>query len=304
MKTRKALILATIFTLLTSIFPMSGDDKNEPQVEKNQIKQEIGVPDQAISEPVVETNVAKSGQTVKDEFGIDTGMTKEELDKFKENYYSQFSDGYRGAAKDWFYRYKIDRSKFYELKKVGVNLSNAGTHAETKTYKENTVYSHIIIIGTTIDQKKNGHEFINTLEIDSVLKGKDILINKLGKIPKEIEYPSQPNVVGETQPVLGERAIYFLAYPQPKSRMGKKYWIIRRPESTLICLDNDVVISEVLYGADSNKLEKYKKLAEDKKTNKYILEPYDEVISNIVEILKIHDQENFYKMKFNDEVIK
>jgi len=198
--------------------------------------------------------------------------------------------------------YKIDLTKYDDLKKLGVDLKNAGSFAESKTYKENSIYSHIIIIGRTVSMESNGMEDINTLEIEYVLKGEEILINKFGRIPKTLEYPSQPNVVGETQPVIGIKAIYFLAYPHPQSKMGKKYWIMRRPASTILSIENGrVAIKESLFNADTEFLEQYKEMAEEGKASSYILESFDEVIEKIVKIVEVNNPKAFYQIKFMDE---
>ena len=269
-------LLSILLILIVPIFGISGDGENEP--------------------------ITKNSVTVKDTFGIETGLTKNELEQFKENYFSQFKQGTRDAVKYWNYCYKVDLNKYDELKKVGIDLKKAGSFAESKTYKENTIYSHIIIIGKTISQRKNDYEMINKLEIDSIIKGKNILFNKFGEIPKSLDYPSQPNVVGETQPVIGIKAVYFLAFPHPESRIGKKYWIMRRPESTILCLnDINVLIKESIYNPDSNDYSKYKSLAEEGVSNKYILDNFNTLISIMKQIIDINDAENFYKKNWLKE---
>ena len=79
MKKQKALILAVIFILISSIFAMSDDGGNKPDVEKKELKQETNV----VSE---QTEEAKSTDTVKDWFGINTGLTEKEFKAHQESY--------------------------------------------------------------------------------------------------------------------------------------------------------------------------------------------------------------------------
>lgn len=83
---KKIIIAALLIALLSVVFSMSGDGGNVPVVQKESTEkvdgQVVNNANNAKNVPVVNTG------TVKDQFGIDTGMTKEELEKFKNEYYS------------------------------------------------------------------------------------------------------------------------------------------------------------------------------------------------------------------------
>ena len=77
---------------------------------------------------------------------------------------------------------------------------------------------------------------------------------------------------------------------------------MRRPESTILCLnDINVLIKESIYNPDSNDYSKYKSLAEEGVSNKYILDNFNTLISIMKQIIDINDAENFYKKNWLKE---
>lgn len=294
MKTKKALILAVIFTLLTSIFAMSDDGESKPLVEKKEVKQEVA----QIDKPVIET---KSGQTVKDEFGIDTGMTKEELDDFKESYHEAFPFTRRGSA----YKFKIDYSKKKELKELGVEVFN-----RARMYKDNALFCDVVVIGKVTDFDKRS---IYKIEIDEILKGEEVLKNKLGYFPDKLYFKSTHSMDNDNEPALNTKGIYFLWTADKLSE--KRNYLQKLPYSTVISLDDSTVFYERYYeeysrikkAREIKSRESYKDYDPHKEVEDYITkhafihESWDEIVNNIKKILEVNDAENFYKKSFRRE---
>jgi hypothetical protein len=72
--------VAVIFSLLTTVFAMSGDGNNEPAKQTQEVKQDAQV------ENAEQLDQTKSNSTAKDWFGFDTGMTEKEFQEHQEVY--------------------------------------------------------------------------------------------------------------------------------------------------------------------------------------------------------------------------
>ena len=311
-------ITAVLFLILSAAFAMSGDGGQQP------VKQEKGTEavqvqqfEKSVQEPLyaqaVQPEGISSGQvektgervTVKDRLGFETGMTKEELGKFKQEYAKEFKKLFphlRDTAYEWLFDYNLDLSKYEELKKVGIDLKKTiGSLAEARSYKQNTIYSHIVVVGKTVNKINDGRLDYNTLEIETVLKGSEVFSNRFGNTPDSFEYVSLAWSVSETHPVIGVRAIYFLVIPLTDSYRMDKEWIMRIPESTILCLDDGkFLIKEKHYEAYTRDkqylVSMFKQLEETGKPyNGFISEPCNVVINSINEIVKVLNISEFYK---------
>ena len=87
-KKSRMILAALIIMLSTVIFGMSGDGGNVPVVPK---KEAVNVSSQVSPQGENKDNTIgiqeNKVETVKDQFGGDTGMTQNEFEKFKEEYY-------------------------------------------------------------------------------------------------------------------------------------------------------------------------------------------------------------------------
>ncbi|MDA3884985.1 MAG: hypothetical protein PF638_05260 [Candidatus Delongbacteria bacterium] len=194
MKSRKVLILAIIFALLTSIFAMSDDGRNEPQVEKKEVKQGITKANQSETQ----AKETKSNETVKDRLGFDTGMTKEEIIEFETNYYNRCKE--LGIQKDHFvapgsyFKYKINLNAIDKMKNLGLFLKKDPNNLE-EDFAFFVTHSDLIVIGTiedieyffkTEEEESNakGARSVYTVKVENILKGE----NLFEVIPNQIKY--------------------------------------------------------------------------------------------------------------------
>jgi len=132
MKKVKMISAALIIMLSTVIFGMSGDGGNVPVTQ---------------SENTALSNKSNSIETVKDQFGIDTGMKKEELEKFKENYFS-FQKKCGIYAKDNLYYHKINLNAISKLADYDINLNNP---KDLCTSNDFVIKSEIVAVVSIID---------------------------------------------------------------------------------------------------------------------------------------------------------
>ncbi len=276
------LVLLILLALILPIFGISESSENKPISDKN--------------------------ETVKDQFGIDTGMTKIEYDEFKEDYKIRVSKLLPLQSTNDLFKFKIDPTKIKELDKFRVNIYNP-----VFTYREHTLFSDIIVIGSVIGKEKPvGRDLLAyTIEIDEILKGEDILISKLGKIPEKLYFFHKGEILDLDNPriVLNQKGIYFLDRSEGMNK--DKQWLDKVPYSTLLHIDD----TQMLYERDIDMYEAYNSMnnnesryPEDhwitiKKNNslermKKSLQSYDsweKTISTIKKIIEINDSENFYK---------
>lgn len=318
MKKGRMISAALILMLSTVIFGMSGDGGNVPVVPK---KEAVNVTAKDNVPVEQKENVVQSTtyETVKDEFGIDTGKTKDELKKFEEDYANLKSKILPMSRSTMLFDYRIDLNKYDEFKKLGVDLKNSGAPNEATIYKENALYSDIILVGKTLEEDTIFGYDMFKIEIYEVIKGADIFKEKLNEIPETFHYIGEKDVVGQTDPVIGIKGIYFFSFAK---RINKdRTWVQKRPESTILLLDDNKAIYEKGYQAHldaiwyRNAIEQNKDLSESKKKaferwakandNKgKIKESFEDVINNIKKIIEVNDSQNFYKKNFKSEVQK
>jgi hypothetical protein len=315
---------AVLFLILSTAFAMSGDGGQEPvkaekKTEAVQVQSEQGQQD---GNPDL-SDQSKSNTTVKDWFGFDTGMTKDELEEFKEGYMKLKAKLLPYSKTDMLYNFKVDLNKIKELKEVGVDLFKSGVPVDAATYKDNTLYSEIIVIGTIDTDKKISDRIrpsLYEITIEKVLKGEDILIEKLGKVPDIISISYAEGCIdcdNETI-VLNQKSIYFLERSDLMTKEAP--WLYKVPYSTILYLDNAQVIYEkhieMYHRAlrmerslmekpksknpkDDPMGEKYEREVKIiKNTLKHSFTSWEDTIGNIKKILEINDEKNFYKKSF------
>jgi len=181
---KRFIITALLITLLSVVFSMSGDGGNVPVVKNESENVDNQVADNTNNDknvPVVNTG------TVKDQFGIDTGMTKDELEKFKEDYYS-YADKNRitdGIFTDQAYFLKINLLEYSKLaKEYNIFLSSPMDMCSLYDF---IIRSELIVKGQyvdfTVDNDKNSKFSVTyQFKIDNI-------------IANETEYATIPEII-------------------------------------------------------------------------------------------------------------
>ncbi|MBN2747381.1 MAG: hypothetical protein JXR34_11705 [Bacteroidales bacterium] len=297
MKQKLSILLSIIF--LMPIFAMSDGDSNGIGSDSK-----AKLPQKDYPLPIQPEQVDSNG-IVTDRLGYNTGMTKDELQKFKEDYNNLDKTMFPGTHSTMLYDAKIDLNKYEELKILGVDLTNSGGFTESKDYLENSLYGEIVVVGKTIEKEKvNGADTFR-IEIFEVLKGAEILKFKLGKVPKFFNYFDPFN----QEPVMDMKGLYFFGFAQDINK-DTRCWVQQIPASTLLCLEDNSIVYEknfkslnyALYfinNATTNekmiKSEKWRKKIHDLYESVKMNESWDVAISSVRQILEINDAENFYK---------
>jgi len=305
---------ALVIMLSTVVFAMSGDGGNVPVVPKNEAVKAAASENVPVEQTEIVTQSTKSNsiETVKDQFGIDTGMPAGTLSKFKEEYLKKEKQMFPLNKTTMLYDFKIDLNKYNEFKIYGVDLKKSGNPIESKTYKENALYSDIVIIGETIKKEKiNGADTFK-LKIYEIIKGSEVLKLKLGEIPNYFNYFDPMN----QEPVIGKKGLYFFGFAQDINKETRR-WAQQRTASTLLCLDDNSVVYErnfktldyALYyknNASTNekmlKSEKWRKKIDDLYNSVKMNDTWNDAVANVKKIIEINDDLHFYKKTFKVEV--
>ncbi|MDA3887148.1 MAG: hypothetical protein PF638_16295 [Candidatus Delongbacteria bacterium] len=310
MKKQKKAILGVLFLLLTSILAMSDDGEKEAIKGSKIVNQEI-TPNGDFVQSTTNDKQTQATISVKDKYGVDTGMSSEKLATFKEEYMKLDRKMFPNSRTTMLYDAKIDLNKYDEFKKHGVDLKRSGAFVDAKTYMDNALYSEIIVTGITIKPERLDNANTFKLEIDEVIKGKEILINKFGDVPKFINYYDDTDVVGTTKPIMNLKGIYYFNFSQ--NITPSRRWIQKRPESTLLLLPDSTILYEKYYDdfkslkwlrSKKNKSEQNKIWQKGFEKTIIMNETWNEAVNNVKTILKINDANNFYNKKFKAEVEK
>ena len=300
--------------LLSPIYSMSDDGGNVPVVQKTNSSKEVPQIEQQSNLVLDQDAESKSNETVKDRLGVDTRMSTEEYDKFINAYLKKEKQMFPQNKTTMLYNFKIDLNKYDEFLEMGIDLNKSGVQVESKTYKENALYSDIVIIGKTIEKEEITGSDTFKIEILEILKGADILKQKLGEIPKYFNYFDPLN----QEPVMDKKGLYFLGFAQDINK-DTRCWAQQRTGSTLICLDDNSIVYEknfktlnyALYYKNNEKTndkmlksEKWKKKIDDLYKSVKMNESWDVAVANVKKIIEINDDKNFYKKTFTNEVEK
>jgi len=313
---RRVIITAILIAMLSVVFSMSGDGGNVPVVPKEST---VKVTENAIQKSSSETDQigqTKSNETIKDRLGIDTGLTKEKLDDFKDDYNLKFRNlfpNFSESASDWFFNCKINLNKIEDFEKFGLELKKT-KDISTVGYKENSLKSDIIVTGKVVEliQTNENNAPRYKFEIDQIIKGSEIIKKYLGDLPNYIYFVAILGVSIDNESVLNKKGIYFF---QIDSEIIKHSLFLKRYYSTVLLYNDSIVC----YERDINKFDtafRYKhrklELSQIQKDNNYEekylnwyeeckIGSWDETIVNIRKILEINDEINFYKRSYKYE---
>ncbi|MDA3886503.1 MAG: hypothetical protein PF638_12995 [Candidatus Delongbacteria bacterium] len=279
MKNKKALVLAIVFTLLTSIFAMSDDGASEPVIAKKEVISDVSQVDNPNK-----TEEVKSIENVKDQFGIDTGMTKVEFELFKNNYFTVAEK--LGITNNlWidiksYFDHKINLNAVEELKNNGFFWTKDPKHDQRIEYSIS--HSDIIVIGTidhseylynTQEEETNASKTYKRLtryyvKVENLLKGTEY-------------YNSLPEQVTYTSPI----GKYVWASSDQKLKIGQKYILFFRKYTNTT---NDLYKIRFT----SLRLEGFNLYLESSKTKLNL--DYTELLHKISQFQEINDSKNFY----------
>jgi len=307
---RNILVAIILMFLLSPIYSMSDDGGNVPVV-KNENTVEEAHGEQHSSSLLDQSTEIKSHETVKDESGIDTGLSKKGLENFKQNYMNFKAKILPNSNSDMLYNFKVDLNKYDEFKTLGVDLKRSGVSNEATTYLENTLYSDIVvlgmIVGTEIVAGSDTPKY--KIKIDEILKGKEILQAKLGYIPEYIHFisgfASGYWVSDDNQPVLNHKGIYFLWNARKFNK--NKMFFQRNGFSTILYSEKYGIIYEKNYEDVNtldwlqNKKDKSDNFIKTQEELENAIESntkWENVVSKIKEIIRLNDSINFYKKIF------
>jgi hypothetical protein len=239
MKSSKTVaITAVLFLILSTAFAMSGDGGQQPvkqekgneavQVQSEQVQQEVKSVQETQNDQSAKPDgtrsdqVEKSGErvTVKDRLGFETGMSKEEHEKFKEEYNILAEKlGITKSSKygyDTYFDWKVNLTKRKELEAMNVDLNNIGAPNHAKSHLENCVYSDIVLIGMIYDITY--HEdtaFFKTsfrVHVEEYLKGESLIKDGSKRISIVNNSPAKNFNSSETELNIGDRMVFFLDY--------------------------------------------------------------------------------------------
>lgn len=292
----KLIAVAIMFLfLLSPIFPMSGDGGNVHVVQKEESTNATA----SENVPVEQTkNVAQSTksnpiETVKDRFGIDTGMNKKQFDTFKTQYLRTAEESgilnYPIVSPKSYFEHKINLNVVDELKKLGLFLTkDPFTPEESFAYK--ITHSDIIVIGTidsveyfykTEEEEWEAKPHILSryfVEVEEILKG----IEYYKIIPETITYfSSNGNFLtsGDYKPKIGQKHILFF---QKLENLPNQF------ENDLSKMRNSSlrIVNDKIYLLD---------------LKKEFTKSYNEVLTLIKKYNEINGNHNFYNKEYIEE---
>ncbi len=283
-----------VLALFASINAMSGDGGNVPeqnekgtesvQVQSEQVQQAVK---EVQEEPaVVSVQEEKSDEkvTVKDQLGIDTGMTEKEFEEFKTDFIKKAKEIGLPEGRDGFNSYfklKINLNVYEELKNNGVDVKLYG-FPTSKSHLEDAVFSDIVLIGEIYNrsyvENKTFFKSFYSVKVIEIFKGeefiKDEFRNKISVLSKNGKNFFSSD---ETEMQIGEKRLFFLNY-----KLGEEDRFATRGNAERLIIDNS------LYSA----------------SGKILIGNLKSEIDKIKRIIEINDSKNFYNRSYRSEVEK
>jgi hypothetical protein len=307
---KKVIMTAILITLLSVVFSMSGDGGNVP-VEKKEANQQLVQGSTAITN---QAEQVKSNETVKDRLSVDTGMTNEEFEQFKQNYalkFKQIFPNFTENAMDWFFDYKINLNAIDKFEENGLNLKEFSI-AQGSSFQKNALFCDIIVTGkiTEMIQKDEATAPRYKLKVNQIIHGSEEIKKYLGEIPEFLYVVALLGTSIDNESMLNKGGIYFL---QIDSEVIKHSLFVKRYYSTvLVYNDSNVCYERDFYKFDSafkyknGKLELSKMQKDNNYEERYLkwykecqIGSWDEVVKSIRTILEINEGNYFYKRNYS-----
>lgn len=272
------IILSILLVLIIPIFGISSDGYNE--------------------------SIPKNSVTFKDRLGVDTGMTEEKLEMFREEYAQKFKQlfpHFRSTAYKSYFEKKINLNKIEIFEEYGLDLRKFSV-IEGSSYQKNTLHSDIVATGQVVEIfEANTNQPKYKFEINQILKGSEVIKYKLGDIPKFLNFTDFHNVS-----VLNVKGIYFFDVDPiaiDNSLFVKiGYSTVITYNESLVCYERDRNRFDSAFKYKHGKLELSKMQKDNNYGERYLnwyeecyIGSWDEVIENIIKIIEVNDRMNFYK---------
>jgi hypothetical protein len=288
---KKVIITAILIAMLSVAFSMSGDGENVPVVQK---KEAVNVLNQDTNNKVnlEESESLIVRETVEDQFGFDTGMTKSEFDAFKAQYLRRAeelgipkSPGY--VTSESYFDHKLNINAVEELKKLGLFVTQ-NPRNENETFGFSITNSDIILIGTV-----NSVEYFHKtkeeewkvspgsalsryfVKVDKILKGEEFYKT----VPSKVSYLSS---IGKFLTISSDYQL----------KIGQKYILFfQKPKSPLKNFKND--LSKIKMAS--------LRIVDDRIYIEYFNEEFkslEEILSTIDNFNRINDTSDFYKRNY------
>lgn len=289
---QKFLVMFLLIFLLSHSFSMSGDG-NVPVVKEGNVHDVVS---QTLQQ--TESNVGsneKSNETVKDRFGVDTGMTKEHFQEFETNYLKKCEQlgiqKYPRVSPKSYFEHKINLNVVDELKELGLFLTK-DPFLPDEGLAYNITHSDLIVIGildsyeylykTRAEEWENHTRSRYFVEVEKVLKKEEFIES----IPNRISFSSS---IGK----------HIISSGEQQLKIGQKYiFFFQAPKSPLNALEIDFYKMRF----SSVRVEQNKTYLLD--SSKEYMKNYDELLSLIKKYNKLNDVENFYNRKYLSEEAK
>jgi len=289
---RRVIITAILIAMLSVVFSMSDDGGNVPVISKKETDKE---PTSYVSGQIEQGNGAipsKINDTVKDRFGFDTGMTKNDYDLFRTQYLLRAeelgipkSPGY--VTSENYFDHKVNINAVEELKKLGLFVTQ-NPRNENETFGFSITNSDIILIGT-VDSVEYFHKTKEEewkvspglalsryfVKVDKILKGEEFYKT----VPSKVSYLSP---IGKFLTISSDYQL----------KIGQKYILFfQKPKSPLENYKNDL-----------SKIKKASlRIVDDRIYIEYFNEEFKsmkDILSTIDNFNRINDTYNFYKRNY------
>ena len=291
MKSKKTLILAIVFTLLTTIFAMSGEGENKPDVAKKQVTVSK-MDDSDINKELGEKRFALKNIWPDQE--IVEKMSDEKYLQFKKEYFEKATKlGIKEYRQEVLFTHRFNVNVFKELEKLGVDYNTCFYQSrDVFSYKESSLWSQVIFKGKVVEKiydERIEAYFGTTVKV----KIEDIIVgnNFFRAVPEHIYIKFRARRGGRAthDPVLDIESthVFFLDRTFFNRLASKNKYLLTDD------LNNENVFTHQSY-INCNKRYTY----QNYKGEIIIDESIDEVIANIKKISRIEDKANFFNRKY------
>jgi len=279
----KMISAALIIMLATVMFGMSGDGGNVPVVQKEAtVNVSSQVSPQGEKTQTTNSDPVNTRDTVKDQFGIDTGLTKEEIYNLRNDYERlaeklEIPKGRNGFKS--LFEGKKNLNAYNELKQLGVDLKNYGAPNHATSHLENTLNSRIVILGEITDVVYvEDQKFFNSyfkVKAFEFIKGKEYIKDELVDHIQVLSKNGKKVSFSDTTPLqIGDKVMFFLDFLNENDN-----------HFSSISLSERFIINNQLYSNSKNTL----------------IGDLSSEIAKMKEIIKLNDSENFYKRSYRKE---
>jgi hypothetical protein len=200
--------VAVIFSLLTTVFAMSGDGNNEPAKQTQEVKQDAQVEnaehlEQAEDKSYEEKKIEKFIlQNVWPDQKKSAELSEEEYNQIRFDYFEKARE--HGVTHkqviNEFWENRINVNVLDELEELGANPGIKD--AEKLSIYDKALFSQIVVIGKVLDRTRDNRKrafcpYSHRVKVDEVLSGEG-LIDEFDEIRVEMDHIMEPLFVNQT----------------------------------------------------------------------------------------------------------